>query len=222
MSHATDPTAEPDAGRDAGQDAGQAALLAEAATKSGLVWLRPDIDGDTRSWPAWHVWHEGAVLVVRGPGEQELPTLSGPVEIVLRSKDSGARLLRVVGRAEVLDPTDPLWLPAAQALAASRLNSVHSPAELPDHWRHTGVQVVRIIAVGTAAERPGRYDQDDASAAPVPTDANTAGWSPWHAGGRRGQRWGQRGARRWGKRWAQSALGRRIRPRATRATPPPT
>jgi hypothetical protein len=80
-----------DAGAPAAPDA-HAALLAEAAGKSGLLWIRPA--GQDRSWPAWHVWHDGAVLVVSGPGEQELPPLEGPVELVLRSKDVGSRRWR--------------------------------------------------------------------------------------------------------------------------------
>ena len=72
----------------------QAALLAEAANKSGLLWV--DVPGD-RAWPAWHVWVEGAAYVVSGPGEQTLPALPQDVVLVLRSKDTGGRLLRVAG-----------------------------------------------------------------------------------------------------------------------------
>ena len=68
----------------------QAALLAEAATKSGLLWV--DVPGD-RAWPAWHVWVDGAAYVVSGPGEQALPELPESVVLVLRSKDTGGRLL---------------------------------------------------------------------------------------------------------------------------------
>ena len=70
----------------------QGALLAEAATKSGLLWV--DVPGD-RAWPAWHVWVDGTAYVVSGPGEQVLPELPESVVLVLRSKDTGGRLLRV-------------------------------------------------------------------------------------------------------------------------------
>ena len=67
-----------------------AALLGEAMTKSGLLWI--DVAGD-RAWPAWHVWDDGAAYVVSGPGEQPLPWLPEEVRIILRSKDTGGRLL---------------------------------------------------------------------------------------------------------------------------------
>ena len=98
----------------------QEALLAEAATKSGLLWV--DVPGD-RAWPAWHVWVDGAAYVVSGPGEQTLPELPESVVLVLRSKDTGGRLLRVAARAERLRPEDPRWEPATTALKAARLNA---------------------------------------------------------------------------------------------------
>lgn len=159
-----------------------AALLAEAATKSGLVWLRPA--GQARAWPAWHVWHESAVVVVSGPGEQQLPELSGPVDVLLRSKDTGARLITVRATATELTPDDESWAGAAAALAASRLNSASSPAELPARWRGT-VRITRLVAEGEALEGPGRYDPASGAASPPMTTATTSGWRPWHLRGRR-------------------------------------
>ncbi len=166
---------------------GHEKLLAEAAAKSGLVWLRPAVPGAPgtgRAWPAWHVWQDGAVLVVSGAGEQQLPELAGEVEVLVRSKDSGGRLLTVRAVAATLDPDDDAWPTAAQALAASRLNSTHSPAELPGHWRSSGARITRLVAHGEPLESPGRYDSSSGAAAPVPSPATTSGWRPWHAGGR--------------------------------------
>ncbi len=50
-------------------------LISEAASKSGLIWVRLP-DGD--AYPVWHVWHDDgdergtgpAAYVVSGPGEQ--------------------------------------------------------------------------------------------------------------------------------------------------------
>jgi hypothetical protein len=165
-----------------------AALLAEAAAKSGLLWIRPA--GQDRSWPAWHVWHENAVVVVSGPGEQELPELDGPVELLLRSKDTGQRLLRVPAVAVVLPEGDDRWEPAARALAASRLNATTSPAQLPERWRgHNPITLLR--AAGDPLEAPGHYDDASGAAPPPPTPATTSGWRPWHLRGRR-RRWRRR------------------------------
>ena len=70
---ATQPATDRPAGQQAGPQAANAsALLNEAMAKSGLLWIEV---ADDRTWPAWHVWDDGAALVVSGPGEQPLPWL---------------------------------------------------------------------------------------------------------------------------------------------------
>lgn len=160
-------------------------LLAEAASKSDLLWVRRA--GEQRAWPAWHVWHDDAVHVVSGGGEQVLPELVGPVELLLRSRDTWERLLTVPARAVPLSPDDERWLGAATALAAVRLNAPVSPAELPEVWRGTAT-ITRIDPDGEPVEEPGRYDDSSHAAPPPPTPATSSAWRPWHAGGRR-RRW---------------------------------
>ncbi|NUR81549.1 MAG: hypothetical protein HOQ21_14025, partial [Dermatophilaceae bacterium] len=41
------------------QPANASALLNEAMSKSGLLWIEVS---DDRTWPAWHVWDDGAAL----------------------------------------------------------------------------------------------------------------------------------------------------------------
>ncbi len=60
-----------------------------------------------RAWPAWHVWLDGAAYVVSGPGEQPLPPLDGEVELILRSKDTWARLVTVRATASTVSPARP-------------------------------------------------------------------------------------------------------------------
>ena len=136
------------------------------------------------AWGVWHQWHEGAVLVVSGPGEQELPELDGDVEVVLRSKDTGARLVTVGAVAEALDPGSDDWAAAALALAPGRLNSAALPADLPAHWRTAGARITRITPTSQALEQPGRYDDESGAAATAPSTATTSTWRPFHAGGR--------------------------------------
>jgi hypothetical protein len=161
------------------------ALLAEAATKSDFLWIRRQ--GEQRAWPAWHVWHDDAVHVVSGGGEQVLPELSGPVHLVLRSKDTWERLLTVPAQAATLETDDERWAGAAAALAAVRLNASVPPAQLPDVWRGTAT-LTRIEPAAPPVEQPGQYDDSSHAAPPPPTSATTSGWRPWHAGGRR-RRW---------------------------------
>ena len=64
--------------------------------------------------PVWHVWHDDgdqrgtgpAAYVVSGPGEQPLPWLPDEVELILRSKDTGGRLLTVHATAREVTPED--------------------------------------------------------------------------------------------------------------------
>jgi hypothetical protein len=163
------------------------ALLVEAATKSDLVWVRPPTE--QRAWPAWHVWHDGAVHVVSGGGEQPLPQLDGPVELLVRSKDTWQRLLTLPADATPLRPDDARWAAAATALAAARLNAAVPPAQLPQVWRDSAT-ITRIDATGPPTEQPGDYDDSSHAAPPPGSPATRLGWRPWHAGGRRRRRRG--------------------------------
>ena len=162
------------------------ALVAEAAAKSGLLWV--DVPGD-RAWPAWHEWLDGTAYVVSGPGEQMLPWLPEEVAIILRSKDTGGRLVRVPARVERLTPEDARWEPATAALKASRLNSVGD--DVVGRWARE-CTVTALTPSGEALESPGSYDEGSGAAPPAPTPATTRTWHPWHLGGRPKRRRGTR------------------------------
>jgi hypothetical protein len=161
----------------------QLALVAEGCTRSGVVWLRPD--GAPGHRLAWHVWHEGAVYVVAGGGEQELPPLEGFVEVVVPSKDARSRLATVTARAERLWPGTSQWAAAAQVLAAKRLNDRSDPAhpqEQRDRWaRHA--TITRLEPVALLASGAGPDDAPAGSVVP-PRAGSTTGRLPFHVGGR--------------------------------------
>ncbi len=151
-------------------------LLAEALAKSSVCWVgRP---GDARA--AWFATLDGAVLLVTGPGEQRLPNLAEDTLILLRSKDSGGRLLAVNAAVRVLDPADPEWAPAVTALAAERLNATD---DLTDRWRESGT-VYTLRPYGAPVEAPGAYAADSGSAPILPAAGTTGGHRPFHLGGR--------------------------------------
>jgi len=161
------------------------ALFAEAAGKSGLLWI--DVPGD-RAWPAWHAWADDTVFVVSGPGEQTLPWLPDEVVLILRSKDTGGRLLAVHATAHAVTPDDPQWEVATEALKGSRLNATD---DVVARWA-TSCTVRALRPFGTPLEGPGHY-QETSRAAPVPpSEATTTGWRPWHLGGRPLRRRGTR------------------------------
>jgi hypothetical protein len=165
----------------AGADyAGMTALVGEAASKSSLLWVRPTPE---RAWPAWYIWRDPSAYVVSGPGEQQLPPLAGPVDLILRSKDTWARLLTLRASATTVAPDDPDWPEIAAALKLDRLNAP-DPDGLLARWAATNT-ITRLTPQGGVVERPGSYDESSGAAAPPPTEATTASWAPWHLRGRR-------------------------------------
>jgi hypothetical protein len=100
-------------------------LVEEGAKKSGILWIGRRL--------AWHAWHDGAIYVVTGGGEQDLPGLAeaAEVEVTLRSKDNGAELVRFPASVEVVDQAAEAE--AVSVLAKERLNAPDA-AGLTDRW----------------------------------------------------------------------------------------
>ena len=166
-------------------------LVHEAASKSGLLWIRIPGGG---SHPVWHVWHDDgdergtgpALYVVSGPGEQSLPWLPAEVEVLFRSKDTGGRLLTVHAAVTELVPEDPAWEAAVEVLRPERLNAVGDVAQ---RWAAScTIHVLRPH--GRLLEGPGAYGDDSGATAVHPSSAATARWRPWHWRGRPASRRG--------------------------------
>ena len=158
----------------------EAALVAEACTRSDLVWLRAA--GEKRHQGAWHVWHDDAVCVVYGTGEQMLPLLSGEVEVVARSKDSGAQVIGFLAQVDTLTSRTPEWDAAAQALSAVRLNAVDLPGQR-ERWANGAlISLLRPVAVTVAAR--GDDDTPAGSAPPPGGPGTTLKRRPFHLGRR--------------------------------------
>jgi len=130
-------------------------LLAGAAAKAGLVWvLAPDgpgPDGSTHAQPLWHAWHQDALLVVVGGGEQPDPLVGrDTARVRVPSKDTGAALIDVDVRVEVLEPGSEPWDAAAFRLKGARLNAPDAD-HLLDRWAATS-RLLRLVPHG-AGER---------------------------------------------------------------------
>ena len=151
------------------------ALLGEAAGKSAIMWV--DVPGE-RSFAVWYAWVTDRFYVVSGEGEQLLPPLPEVVRLILRSKDSGGRLLTVTASAHLLQPDTLSWETAVSALVAERLNATD---DLAARWAESGA-VYALHPFGPPVAAPGSHSDDSGRVTLVPAPATTVGWRPWHAG----------------------------------------
>jgi hypothetical protein len=159
----------------------QAALIAEACSKSGALWVRPL--EDARSHLAWHAWHDGAVHVVYGVGEQMLPTLSGHAEVQVPSKDDRSTLVVFLAAAQVLPPHSPEWDAAVEALAKVRLNAVETDGQT-DRWA-SGCLVSRLDPISVLGSGHGSRQDPAGRATPPGNPGTTMVRRPWHFRGRK-------------------------------------
>ena len=143
------------------------ALVEAAGKASAVLWVRQS--GAARA--AWYAWVDGAAVVVHEGDEQSLPGLreATRVELVLRSKDTGALLLVVPARVVRLEPGTPGYDSAVAALHAARQSA---PADVLSRWAAASL-VTRLEPDGEPVEAPGWYDDADRRAVPVDTEATT-------------------------------------------------
>jgi hypothetical protein len=157
------------------------ALVAELGKKTGVSWLRYGAP-DRPAHAAWHVWLDtgdgGALYVVSGGTEQPLPGLdrAARVEVTMRSKDNGGRLVTWVADASRVTPGDELWQPVTAALVAGRLN-LPDLATAADGWAESSV-VTRLVPTGEVVETPGDLSEEHHRAVPPDTPATTRGALP--------------------------------------------
>jgi hypothetical protein len=152
----------------------RAALVAELAKKTSVCWVRHA----GRSHAVWHVWADDALCLVSGGEEQPLPDVPDGehVEVTMRSKDTGGRLLTWVARTSVVRPGDEAWEPTTAALVTARLN-LDDPAGTPARWAQQSV-VRRLVPDGEFVESPGALTDDSHRAVPEDTTATTRGPLP--------------------------------------------
>lgn len=185
----------PDPGADAPSEAQPAPapvnvtrLVGEAASKSGLLWIRLP---DGRTHPAWHVWHDDgdprgtgpAAYVISGIGEQPLPWLPDEVELILRSKDTGGRLLTVAAAVREVTPASPDWDAAAEVIRPERLNLAGDADSVDARWR-SGCTIHVLTPHGRPHEQPGAYADRSGAERISPAKGTTSTWRPWHWRGR--------------------------------------
>jgi hypothetical protein len=118
------------------------------------------------------------MYVVSGGEEQPLPGIADVdrVEVTMRSKENGGRLLTWVAERSDVRPDDELWPAATTALVSGRLN-LPDLATAADGWAATS-RVTRLAPTGEVVEQPGSLSADAHLATPRPTPATTRGALP--------------------------------------------
>jgi hypothetical protein len=96
-----------------------------------------------------------------------------------------------VAQADILPARSPEWEAAADALAASRLNTP-DPGEQRDRWA-SGTLVTRLTPLYVAAAGAGNDDTPSGAFPPPESPATSVGrHQPWHLRGRASARRAQR------------------------------
>ncbi|MGW8378691.1 hypothetical protein [Streptomyces sp. ODS28] len=148
------------------------ALVEESSKKSGLVWVRGP-QGPSRA--LWHVWHEGAVCLVGGPGEQPLDGMAladgASATVTARSKEKGGRLVAWPARVRVLEPHGEQWEAAVGELKGKRLNAPDA-GTLTERWARE-CAVLRLEPDGEPDQKPGAMPDDSHAAVPLGSPATT-------------------------------------------------
>ncbi|TWP33736.1 hypothetical protein [Leekyejoonella antrihumi] len=152
-----------------------------ALSKSDVLW----IELTDRTWPAWHVWVDDTAYVVCGTGEQPLPDLPAEVTLIVRAKDTRARVAGIPAAVHRVLPDTPEWQIAADALAPARLNPV--PGDQAQRWADQAT-VWALRPDLAAADTSAAPDQGSGTREPVPTPATTDSWHPAHRPTRRMRR----------------------------------
>ena len=159
-----------------------AALIDEAAKKSGLVWVRAAGSGH-RAQPLWHLWQDGAVFVLTGGLEQPAPDgLADRAFVTVRSKDKRSRLVTFEATVDVLDPGSEQWAAVEPTLLGKRLNLPDGDAA-GERWRRE-CTLYRLTPTGEVAETPDEPTTASHAATPPPTPGRSRVPRPLHLRGR--------------------------------------
>ncbi|MFI0900156.1 hypothetical protein [Streptomyces sp. NPDC020983] len=144
-----------------------AALVEEGVRKSGLVWVN--------GRAVWQVWEDGGAYVLcGGPVEQPVPdglVEGAVVDVTVRSKDKGGRLVRWRARASVVPARSEAWRAAVGELRGKRLNAADADT-VDERWARE-CTLFRLTPEGSPVEGPGAVPDGSGAAPPRPTPATT-------------------------------------------------
>lgn len=106
-----------------------------ALTRSAVLWIGAPGGRLHAAWFARASDQDGTCLVISGAGEQELPVLPDPCEVVLRQRDNRTPTGPLAAHVELIGAHDPRWDTCVADLVAAK-QGVPSADQLR-RWRTT-------------------------------------------------------------------------------------
>ncbi|HEX6075218.1 MAG TPA: hypothetical protein VFZ32_08140 [Micromonosporaceae bacterium] len=142
-------------------------LVTETMKKAAVVWLT--VAGG-RPYPVWCLWHEDALYVVSGSGEQAAPGLDTVTAAVVTGRgDHGGRVVSWPAQVSRVTPDSELWQQVVPQLASKRLN-LPASEDTAARWA-TDCVVTRLEPTADPVEAGATLPRGSLAAPPPPTPA---------------------------------------------------
>lgn len=107
--------------------------LRTVLTRSSVLWIGAPGGPHHIAWFARASHPEGTCLVISGAGEQHLPTLPEPSEVIFRRRDTRTPVGPLPADVELIGTHDTRWDDCVADLAAARQGVPSN--DLLDRWR---------------------------------------------------------------------------------------
>ena len=132
-----------------------------------------------RATAVWCLWHDGALYVVSGPGEQPAPGLaeSGAAAVTVRG-DHGGRIVTWPAAVYRVEPGTEEWQAVAPQLAAKRLNAPGGADETVARWAADCV-LSKLVPAGEPTDAGAALPDGSLAEPPRPTPAAAATRRPF-------------------------------------------
>jgi hypothetical protein len=138
-------------------------LVEEVAKKAAVAW----VDGRA----AWCLWVDGALYVVTGPGEQDLPGLAQARRALVTLRgDHGGRIVTWWADVRRVTPDGEEWQRVVPQLAGKRLNAPGTAEQLAARWA-TECAVLGLVPADEPVEAGPTLPAESLAAPPRPSPA---------------------------------------------------
>ncbi|KYH45966.1 hypothetical protein [Branchiibius sp. NY16-3462-2] len=91
-----------------------------AITRSAVLWIGAPGGPHQLAWFARASHQEATAVLISGAGEQHLPVLPDPCEVILRQRDNRTPTGPLIADVELIGTHDPRWDSCAADLAGAR------------------------------------------------------------------------------------------------------